>query len=83
MTQLSEKIQEAIRAKRDEKLKSNAEYQRRNQMTKEERARDAKDRMTKNIHEHLQQQTGGRSSYADAERKVDQVVDRFVKEIEK
>lgn len=84
MPKLPEEITQPIEKKMRGRLESNADYQhRRFQMTREERARDAKDRLTKNVHEHMQQQTGGKSTYSDAERKVEALTRRFVNECEK
>lgn len=73
---------EAGHEKQRARLEENAEYQRRAfQMTKEEKARDAKERLLKNVYEHQKQM--GNDSYADAERRVERLVGRYVREIEK
>jgi len=78
-----EKSMEGMIERRREELHSNAEYQRRSSMTSEERARDAKERITKNIFEHMKQQQGeGKASYAEAERKAEEINRRYVREVE-
>lgn len=78
------RIIDEARERREAKLKAHPDFQRRSyQMTREERARDAKDRLTKNIYEQQQRTGETQKSYADAERHAEQIVQRYVREVEK
>jgi hypothetical protein len=56
-------------------LVSNAEYQRRRSMTRDERAIDARDRVAKDLHEQ-NQKDGKRSTYEQCQRKMAEIAER-------
>lgn len=77
-----DRLAEQGHARQRERLESNAEFQRRSAMTKEERARFAKERLIGALREHAARQ-GQDDSAAKAERKAEEIVGRFVREVEK
>lgn len=68
---------EAFQERLREKLESNAEYQRRTQMTSEEKAREAKDKSLKHAVEH-ERRMGNSNPYPAAEKRVEDIVRRYV-----
>ena len=79
---LPKEITEAFQEKNQKRLESNAEYQRRKGMTREAKARDAKERVTRNIYTQMQRD-GSNGSYSDAERQAEKIVGRYIREVEK
>lgn len=67
---------EGFQERLKDKLEGNAEYQRRKQMTTEEKAREAKDRSLKAAVEH-EKRMGNPNPYPAAERKVEDIVRRY------
>lgn len=57
-----------------DKLNSNAEYQRRRVMTRDERAIDARDRVARDLHEQ-NTRDGKRSTYEDCQRKMAKIAE--------
>ncbi len=77
-----EAFTKAVEEKRQKELESNADYQRRKGMTREEKAREAKDRMTQNVLEH-RRRTGQSDDSRSVERDVERITSRYVNEVEK
>lgn len=71
-----------FRERAQQRLKDNSEYQKRSTMTREDRARDAKDRLTKNLTEFYKRQNSKNPSY-EAERKAEEINRRYTREVEK
>ena len=61
-----------LKMSEQDKLKSNAEYQRRSMMTSEERARSAIEKLSQNIHEQ-NTRDGKHTSYDSALRKATEI----------
>lgn len=58
-----------------DKLDSNAEYQRRKMMTRDERAIDARDRVARDLHEQ-NIRDGKRSTYEQCQRKMAEIAEK-------
>lgn len=81
--ELSRKFEQeraAARARLEERRDSNAEYQRRKAMPTEKKFREAKDKLARNVAQFCKERG---MSAAQAERKVEQLTDKFVRECEK
>lgn len=66
-------------AKANQELESNAEYQRRRVMTKDEIATDARDRVAKNLHDQNVKDNRG-TTYEDAQRKAAEIANKVHRE---
>ena len=63
---------------KDEKLESNAEYQRRRMMTQDERTTTTRDIIAKNIYDQAQRDNK-RTTYEDAQRKAVEVIEKEIR----
>ncbi len=82
----SERLQEAkesLREERRERLKGNADYQRRAAMTKDERRRDAQERVTVNMYEHLRRTEGESATFEQAHKEVQTLLEQRGREVDK
>ena len=73
----TDKITNEFRDRLKEKMESNAEYQRRKAMTKDEKLIDARNRMAKNLHE-FNQHKKALPAFAEAEAKANEILQRHV-----
>lgn len=63
-----------------EKFRSNAEQQRRSQMTNEQRVRDAQERVALNVKTYSEQALGKEMTYDEAQRKAACIREKALKE---
>lgn len=72
MTEAARQVRKNLNEKRD----SNAEFQRRSRMTKEEKGRGAIERLAKGIKTFNDSRTGKDTSYSEAEKKAREIAKR-------